>query len=151
MDLPERNRIDRTARPDNMRRLAGRYFAPEQDCGIFTAGRCFEAVVEALKEHLQGRAVGIGLDPAVPVIGDDAKIIDAVRVVGMIVGVEHAVEQADARVEQLVAAVRRGVDENIGRPLIPVALHEQRASPPPVLRIGGVASAPAAADARNPA
>ena len=72
-----------------------------------------------------------------PVIGDDAEIIDAVRVVGMVVGVEHAVEQADAGVEQLIAAVRRRVDQHVRRPLSALALHEQRAAPPPVLRIGG--------------
>ena len=35
--------------------------------------------------------------------------------IGMVVGEEHAVEPADPDVEQLLAKVRRGVDQHIGR------------------------------------
>ena len=41
-----------------------------------------------------------------------AQIVDAVGVVGVLVGVEHAVEPIDVGIEQLLAQVRRGVDQD---------------------------------------
>ena len=43
-----------------------------------------------------------------------AQVVDAVRVVGMLVGEENAVEPIDVGVEQLLAQVRRGVDQDAG-------------------------------------
>ena len=69
----------------------------------------------------------------------------------MVVGVEHAVEPADAGVEQLLAKVGRGVDQHGGRALGARPLDQQRAAPPPILRIGRIARAPMIADARHAA
>jgi hypothetical protein len=69
----------------------------------------------------------------------------------MVVGVENAVQPTRADIEQLLANVRRAVDEH-GRGASAVsALHEKRATPPPVLRIGGIARAPDIANARHAA
>ncbi len=54
-----------------------------------------------------------------------AQIVDAVGVVGMLVGVEHAVEPIDLGIEELLAQIRRGVDQDAGH---------AAASPPPPSR-----------------
>ena len=95
---------------------------------------------------LAGLGVVIDGDAPAPVVGHHAQIIDAVGVVGMVVGVEHAVEPADAGIEQLLAEIRRAVDQHIGRALGAFPLHENRAAPPPVLRICRIARAPDIAD-----
>ncbi len=43
-----------------------------------------------------------------------AQVVDAVGVVGVLVGHQHAVEPVDLGVEQLLAQVRRGVDQHPG-------------------------------------
>ena len=77
----------------------------------------------------------------------NAQIIDAVGMVGVIVGIEHAVKPADTDVEQLLAEVGRRVDEHRRRPLPAFALDQHRTAPPPVLRVCGIACAPDIADA----
>ena len=44
--------------------------------------------------------------------GHAPQIVDAVRVVGVIVRVEHAVDALDARVQQLLAQVGRRIDQH---------------------------------------
>ena len=43
-----------------------------------------------------------------------AQVVDAVGVVGVLMGEEDAVEPVDVGVEQLLAQVRRGVDQDAG-------------------------------------
>ena len=73
-----------------------------------------------------------------------AQIVDAVGVVGMLMGVEHAVEPVDVGIEQLLAQIGRGVDQDAGdaRQRI-VPLDQKRAAPAAVFRIVGIAGAPA--------
>ena len=67
-------------------------------------------------------------------------------------GVEHAVDPIDAGVEQLLAQVRRGVDQDAGAAAVGGrALDQDGAAPAPVLRIGGVAMAPAEPGTRHAA
>ena len=56
-----------------------------------------------------------------------------------------------ARVEQLLAESGEVSTRTLVSPPAPSRCDQQRASPAPVLRIGGIASAPMIADARNPA
>src|SRR6516164_4871248 len=68
----------------------------------------------------------------------------------MLVGVEHRVEPLDVRVEQLLAEVRRRIDQHAGaRARRIAALNQERAPSPPVLRIGWIGVAPAEPDARH--
>src|ERR1700736_3266300 len=69
--------------------------------------------------------------------------------VGVLVGIKHGIEPLDVRVEQLLAQIRRGVDEHAGAPACVAALDQQRAAPAPVLGIAGVGIAPAEPDARH--
>ena len=73
-------------------------------------------------------------------------------VVGVFMGVEHAVDPIDAGVEQLLTQIRRGVDEDAGAAAVGAhALDQDGAAPAPVLRIFGVAMAPAEPRARHAA
>ena len=117
-----------------------------EDRRVFAICRHVEAIGEALPELLSGQLVVIHGDAAAHVKGDHTEIIDAVGVVGMVMGEEHAVEPPHADVEQLLAEIWRGVDKHIGRPLGTFLLHEHGAAPPPVLRICRIARAPDIAD-----
>ena len=105
MTLAERQRLDVPARPQNLDRNARRNFVAIEDRRVFAICRHVEAIGEALPELLSGKFVVIHGNPPPPVIGDHAQIIDAVSVIGMVMGEEHPVEPADANVEQLLAEV----------------------------------------------
>src|ERR1043166_9106326 len=69
--------------------------------------------------------------------------------VGVLVGIEHGVEPFDVGVEQLLAQIRRRVDQHTGAPARIAALDQQRAAPATVLGIVGIGIAPAEPDARH--
>ena len=55
----------------------------------------------------------------------EAQIVDAMGVVGMLMGDQHAVEPIDLRLEQLLAQIRRAVDQNAGAAALNIAaLHQ---------------------------
>ncbi len=64
------------------------------------------------------------------------------HVVGVVVGEDDRVEIAAARVDELLAHVRAGVDQDAGAALGADALHQQGAAAPPVQRVRRVAGAP---------
>ena len=63
--------------------------------------------------------------------------------VGMLMGQEHRVDVIDIGVDQLLAQVGRGVDHDPRHAAIPGSLDQQRAAAAAVLRIAGIARAPA--------
>ena len=63
------------------------------------------------------------------------QIVDAVGVVGMRMGHQDAVEPLDAGLDQLLAQVGRGVDEDRGRAAAAEALDQRRAASAAVLRV----------------
>ena len=149
--MPERQRLDRAASAPDLDRLArGDLMAP-QDRRVVAARRRVEAIGEARAEQLAGGRVEIDVDAATPVERHQAQIVDAVHVIGMVVGVEHAIDPTDAGVEQLLAEVGRGVDQDRGVAARAVAFDQQRAAPAPILRVGGIARAPMIADPRHAA
>ena len=88
--------------------------------------------------------VEVDVDLAAPVQKERAEVIDAVSMVGMLVGVEDAVEPIDLGVEELLAQVGRRVDQHPREPAVAAApLDEQRRAPAAVLRIVRIAHAPA--------
>src|SRR5262249_40738487 len=99
MALTKGQRIDHAPCPFDVHHLPGLDLMPVEDRRIFAAGRRLEAIVEALTEGPPGGRIVECLDAAMAVIGDHAEIIYAVHMIGMIVGVEHAVEPARARIE----------------------------------------------------
>ena len=82
--------------------------------------------------------------------GKRAQIVDAMGVVGVLVRVQHAVEPIDLGIDELLAQIGRGVDQHAGAPVRAGPLDQERAAPPPVFRIVGIAEAPAERRARNP-
>jgi hypothetical protein len=64
-------------------------------------------------------------------------------------GIEHAVERSDTADQQLLAQVRRGIDQHARRAGVGFALDQQRASEPAVARFLGIAGSPIVADARH--
>ena len=80
---------------------------------------------------------------------DGTEIVDAVGLVGMLVGEEHRVDMIDLGVDQLLAQVGRGVDQDTRDSAFPRALDEQRAAAAAVFRIFGVARTPAERGTRN--
>ena len=100
--------------------------------------------------------VGMNIDPFAHGEHQRAQIVDAVKLVGMVVGDEDAVQMRGPRIDQLLAHVRRGVDQHRGFAMGRMPPHQDRAAPPPVLRLGRIAGAPIAgavrpADARHAA
>ena len=57
----------------------------------------------------------IDVDALAVVERQHAQVIDAVRVVGVLVRVEHRVDAIDLGVEQLLAQVAAGIDDDAGR------------------------------------
>jgi hypothetical protein len=82
---------------------------------------------------------------------EGTKVIDAMRVVRMLVREEHGVEAPHAGVEKLLPKVGRGIDQHGGRAAVAHALDQDRAAPAPVLGIARVAGTPAGTDARHAA
>src|SRR5262249_36768414 len=72
-----------------------------------------------------------------------AQVVNAVGMVGMFVRVEHGISPIDLGVEQLFAQVRRGIDQHAGDAIAVAALDQKRRPPAAVLRIVGIAYAPA--------
>ena len=92
--------------------LAGHQPVLAQDRRIFAAGRRHEAIAEAGVQGARGRLVHVDVDAAALVHEQRAQIVDAVGVVGVLVGDQHAVEPVDLGLEQLLAQIRRAVDQH---------------------------------------
>ena len=150
MGLAERQDLDRAAGAGDRQRRAGRYGMAAEDRRIEAARRGAEAIGKGFEEPFVSRRIGIDVDQPLGVEEERAEIVDAVRMVGVVMRVEHAVEVIDTRGKKLRAHIRAGVDQNAGRPLAAVeALDEERASRPAVLGFRRVAGAPIIADPRN--
>src|SRR3954468_13123875 len=74
------------------------------------------------------------------------QIVDAVAMIGMVVGPDHCLDVVDVGIEQLLAKVRAGVDQDPH----PLPRDQDRRPPPPFPRLGGIALPPVVADARHP-
>src|SRR5262245_9761474 len=113
------------------------------DRRILAAGRRGEAIAEAGVHDLRDALVEPNRHALAAVDEQAAQIVDAVGMVGMFVGEEHGVEPIDAGVEQLLAQVRRGIDQHAGDAVAGAALHQERRAPAAILWIVGIAHAPA--------
>ena len=85
---------------------------------------------------------------------DQAKgpqIVDAVSVVGVGMAQKDAVEPLHAGVDQLLAQIGRGVDQDRGRAAGPEAFDKHRAAATTVLWVRRIAGAPPLRDPRHAA
>ena len=80
-----------------------------------------------------------------------AQVIDAVGVVGMLVCIEYRVEPIDAGVDKLLAQVGRRIDQHTGNAGPAATLDQERRAAALVLRIIGIADAPAERRTRHAA
>src|SRR5882757_3522262 len=94
-----------------------------------------EAVAEAALDDRVGPPVRPGLDRALPA-GIGAQVVDAVQLVGMVVRPDHGVDPLDTCVNQLLAQVGRGVDQD-GFALVLDEDGTAAAAVAAVLRVGG--------------
>ncbi len=82
-----------------------------------------------------------------PVHLDDERtdVVDPMRMIGMRMRHQDGVEAVDRRLQQLRAQIGRHVDRARRLAAVALALEQDRAAPPAVLRIVGIAGAPALA------
>ena len=106
---------DRSALPLDGHGRAGGQPVFGQDRRILAAGRRCEAIAEFGVQRCRRRLVEIDVDPLPALEEQRAQIIDPVGMVGMLVGVEHAVEPLDFGIEKLLAQIRRSVDQDTRR------------------------------------
>ena len=104
--------------------------------------RAGERIAEALLQALDDVGAGVQRDRRLAALGDRAKLVDAVAMVGMVVGDDQRVDVADVGVEQLLAKVGPAVDQQA----LAGAFDQQRGAKPAVARLSGVAGAPVVAD-----
>jgi hypothetical protein len=82
------------------------------DGRIFAAGRGAETVAEARMQGAAGSLIEVDIEPP-PVLDEErAQVVDAVGMVGMGMGEEHGIEPVDLRVDELLAQIRRSIDQN---------------------------------------
>ena len=113
-----------------------------QDRRIGTARWRREAIAEARTHRLPDRIVHIDRNAPARAQRQGPQVIDAMRVVGVVVRVDDGVDCAHLRGQQLLAQIGRRVDENCRRPVWTLPLHEAGAAPSPVLGVGRIARAP---------
>src|SRR6185437_7330415 len=146
-------RLDRdtAARAVDDEALAGLDHVRIEDGRIVAARRRGEAIAECLANALAGLAGEIDLDTSAVVERQHAEIVDAMRVVGVFVRVKHRLDAVDPGVEQLLAQVAPGVDDDTGglRAAGGAPFEEQRTAAPAVAGVGRIATAPDIADARH--
>ena len=121
------------------------------DRRILAAGRRREAIAETGAHHLRRVFVEVDVD-ALPLLHEQrAQIVDAVGVVGVLVGVEDAVEPIDLGIEKLLAHIGRRIHQDACDAAGVVPLDQKRGAPPAILRILRIAGAPAQGRTRHAA
>ena len=139
----ERRRLDRPARPLDAAEPAGGQAQLVRDRRIGTARQEFEKYKRKPARTISDVGSSMWMSRRRP--HDEAErpqIVDAVRVIGVRMGHEDAVEPPDAGVDQLLAQVGRSVDENGRR-----AARARRARRAPSSGGGGSSGSP---DRRRP-
>src|SRR3984893_10217265 len=147
----ERQRLDRAALAFDLDPLSG--FDPMlfQDRWIFASFRRLEAIAETPVQKIRRARIEIGVNALTLHQRQRPQIVDAVGVVGVLVGEDHPVEPLHFGAEQLLAEIRRSVDQRRGAARACGFLDEKRAAAAAVFRVCRVARAPALSHARNAA
>src|SRR5262249_58724405 len=113
------------------------------DRRIRGARRRLQAIGEALVKRAGGALVDIERDALAAVNEQAAQVVNAVGMVGMLMRIEHGVEPIDLGVKQLLAQIRRRIDQDTGNARAGAALDQKRGAAPAVLGIARIAVAPA--------
>ena len=162
MLLQDRQRHDGAALPVDGDRPAGGQPVLAQDRRVFAAGRRFEAITEPGVHHFRVKLVEVNVNQLPALDEKRTQVVDAMGMVGVLVGVENAVEPIDVGVEKLLAQIGRGVHQHAREPLpslprlrgrgrLGVPLDQERGAPAPVLRVFRIAVTPAQSRPRHAA
>ncbi len=139
----EGGEFHRSALPFGLMTLARFDRMPRQDRRIIAALGCDEAIGEPRHHVFSGRLVEINGNAPALMQHDGTEIVDAVGLVGVLVGQEHRVDVIDLGIDQLLAQIGRGVDHDPRGAVRAVTLDQQRAAASAVFWIVGIARAPA--------
>ena len=153
MGLLEDPQRDCAPRPFHMDDGAGGDVVGVENRGIIAAGWGGEAIAEGFLQTVAGQRIEIDVDAPPVVQGQHAKVIYAMGVVGMGVGVEDGLDTVDIGGEKLLAQVAAGVDQH-SRGLVAAGakpFQQKGTSEAPVARFGRVAGPPDIADAGHAA
>ena len=96
-----------------------------------------------MQNLLCGRLVQIERNAPALMQHHRAQIVNAVGLVGMLVGQKYRIDVVDMSVDQLLTQVGRGIDHDPRDAMASCAFDQQRATTSPVLRIPGIARSPA--------
>mmetsp|Transcript_6994 Transcript_6994/g.11294 ORF Transcript_6994/g.11294 Transcript_6994/m.11294 type:complete len:278 (+) Transcript_6994:98-931(+) len=121
-----------------------------EDRRVGRAFRLHEDISEPAEQRVLGGAIRPDLQPGAHVEDHHTQIIDPVNMVGVGMGIDHPVKPSDALIQQLVAQVRRGVDQDARFAARTCALHQKGTALPPVLGIARIAIPPMSAQSRHP-
>src|SRR5690554_4021703 len=116
---------------------------------IAAAGRRLEAVSKARHEAVTGARVEPHRHPSFHRVGDRSQVVDAMRMIGMVVGIKHAVERLETDRKELLPNIRPSVDEDFRGALGTDLLDESRTTSAPVFWIARITAAPIVAEAWN--
>src|SRR4051812_10155936 len=115
------------------------------DGGI--AALAVEGIGETLLQAFQGLEPGVTGHRLPAGMIELTKIVDAVAMIGMVVGPDHPVDAGDVDVEQLLAKVRPRIDQDPG-----LVVGDEDGNPAPAVPgVGRIALAPVVADAGDAA
>ena len=120
-----------------------------QDRRIVAALGRDEAIGKPRHDVFGGRLVEVDGNAPALVQHDRTQIVDAVGLVGVLMGQEHRVDVIDIGVDQLLAQIGRGVDHDPRGAVGARALDQQRAAAAAIFRVVGIAGAPAERRARH--
>jgi hypothetical protein len=81
--------------------------------------RSLEHIAEAAANSPLGCHVHPGGQAGAAVEHDHAQIVDAMHMVGMVMGEDHRVQNADTGADQLLAHIGPGIDQHIGNSVLP--------------------------------
>jgi hypothetical protein len=120
-----------------------------QRCRIERPFGLLEAVVEPGFQGLARRRIGPNPNPFAHVEENSTQIIDPMRVVGMIVGEENAIQGTHFGIEQLFAQVSRRIHEYGCAPAHANPFNQQGSSAATILGICRIACTPYGTDTRH--
>src|ERR1700724_4575676 len=109
-----------------------------------------EAVAKLRAHRCCCRLIQVYVD-APPVLDDQrAEVVDAVGMIGMTMGEEYSVTPIHMRREQLLAQVRRRINQHLGGARPTATLHQERSPPAAILGVVRIAVPPSERGARHP-
>src|SRR4029079_6274717 len=148
--LQDGQELNRASLPLDRDRLAGHQTLFGGNRGILAAGRLHKTITEAGVHRPRCRLIQVDVDAPTLTHEQGPQVVDSVRMVGMLMRDQYAVEPVDFGVEKLHAQIRRTIDQNAGAVAIRInALDKQRATPAAVLRVVRVARTPTESHARH--